>query len=68
MKGAENYLKSADAAVWMTSESHDPPPFYPMWFEVLLDQIMDSWGMKRDDITPKNCKLVYINLMMCIEI
>ena len=70
-QGAEDYLKSIDPDIWLQSmitESRDQPPFYPTWFENLLDAILrQSWGMTKDDITQRNCRSVYVKLINCIN-
>jgi len=65
--GVEDYLKPVDGNVGiqaMLDESVGMPAFYPDWFGKLADKdLMESWGIKREDMAPENCKSVYVNLV-----
>lgn len=69
--GTQDYLKSADREVWLearASESIAPPLFYPDWFNrVCLAIIQEAWGMEITDISPHNCRAIYINLINYFE-
>ena len=68
--GAENCLKSVDGELWLKAvieKSQPPPPFYCVEFEDWANAVYETMGLTHANVTPNNCRAVYIKLIQYMD-